>query len=316
MKIRLSEIKPSPRAVRTTWDEEGLDLLAKSIMEHGLIVPIKVRPDGNGKYELVYGHRRVKAMRRARIKETEAIVEGIDDSSALVQSLIENVQREDMSPIDQAKALYAIQEETGWSQAEMARRGIMPRQTISGIMALLRESPKIQSLIEAGLPGAGTHMPEGRVTPRHVQMARESGLQQDDREAVIEKAAKEGLTSEQTRRVADTVKAAPSDQAKKKVLEWEYSPTLHDPERVKTRAEEYGAHDPMYRDRKPKPDADWRESPEVKTVIDSVRLIQKESLTQWQMASQKMSPEAKNFIAHRIRSLAKDLLTWADKLEV
>ncbi len=317
MKIPLNQIKPSPRAVRKTWDEEALEQLAQSIKEHGLIVPIKVRPDGNGKYEIVYGHRRVKAMRRADIKETEAIVEGLGDTEVLVQALIENVQREDMNPIDVAKTLFGIQEETGWSQTEMARRGIMPRQTITNLMALLKESPKIQRLVERGRPGSGggSHVPESKVTPSHIQMARESGLEQADREAVIEKAIAEGLTSEQTRRVADTIKAAPSEQAKKKVLEWKYSPTLHDPERLKARAKEYGAHDPIYQEKKPRADAEWKESPEVKDVIDSIKIIRSEHVPSWIKSTQKMSPEAKSYIARRTRELADDLISWADELE-
>ncbi len=317
MKIQISEIRPSPKAIRTTWSEEGLEELAQSIKEHGLIVPIKVRPV-NGKYEIVYGHRRIKAMRRAGLKETDAIVEGIDDTSVLVQALIENVQREDMNPIDVAKTLFAIQEETGWSQNEMARKGIMPAKSISKSMALLNESNRVQSLVQEGLPGGhggGTFAPTGKVTPTHVEVVRESGLDSDYREDVIEKAAKEGLTAEQTRRVAETVKAAPSDQAKKKVLEWEYSPALHDPERVKARANEFGAHDPMYRESEPKADADWRDAPEVKVVIDSIRYVQNEIAPNWIKSKQKMSPEARPFIARMIRSLADFLLKLAEELD-
>lgn len=314
MKIKLSDIKPSPGALRKTWSEEGLDELAQSIKEHGLIVPIKVRPT-NGKYELVYGHRRVKAMRRAGIEEAEAIVDGIDDTNALIQALIENVQREDMNPIDIAKALFQIQEFTGWSQGEMARRGIMPRQTISATMALLREPKSIQDIIVKGGKTGTRGIELGKITREHVTEVRESGLGEDERVQVLDKASKEGLTSAQARRVADTVKAAPSEQAKKKVLEWEYSPTLHDPERVKARAEEFGAHDTMYQDKKPKADASWRDAPEVKAVIDGIRNTHRVILPEWQMTTQKMSPEAKKFIARIVHNLSVDLEVWAQKLE-
>jgi len=316
MKIKLSDIKPSPRAIRKTWSEEGLEELAQSIKEHGLIVPIKVRPS-NGKYEVVYGHRRVKAMRRAGIEETEAFVEGIDDTETLIQSLIENVQREDMTPIDIAQTLFAIQEETGWSQKEMAKKGILTEMTISSHMMLLRESPRIQKLIEKGVPagyGGGQYASPGKITPTHVREARQTGLDDIYRESVLDKAAREGLTADQTRRVAETVKAAPSEQAKKKVLEWEYSPTLHDPERVKARAKEFGAHDSLYRERTPKADAGWQEAPEVIAVIDTIKRIHDEALPSWKKAVQKMSPEAKPFIGRRVRKLAEDLEVWADEL--
>jgi ParB family chromosome partitioning protein len=317
MKIQLSDIKPSSLAIRKTWSEEGLEELAQSIKEHGLIVPIKVRPT-NGKYELVYGHRRVKAMRRAGIQEAEAFVEGVNDTEVLVQALVENVQREDMSPIDISKTLFAIQEETGWSQKEMGRRGLMPEKTISNYMLLLQESPRVQKLIERGAPsghGGGQFASKGKVTPAHVREVRESGVSETERVEIIEKAAKEGLTADQTRRIAETMKAAPGPQAKKKVLEWKYSPTLHDPELIKSRAKEYGAHDALYRGKTAKSDVDWRQAPEVKAVIDSIREIHKSVLPDWQKSTQKMSPEAKKFIARLVRNLSTDLDAWANKLE-
>ena len=313
MKIKLSDIKPSPRAVRKTWSEEGLEELAQSIKEHGLIVPIKLRPTDGNKYEIVYGHRRIKAMRRAGVTETEAIIEGVDDTEALVQSLIENVQREDMNPVDIGKCLFAIQEETGWSQNEMSRRGIMGRIPIKYHMALLQETPEIQRMISRGDAG---QVPKGKITERHVRAVRESGiLDATNRKSILHKAAKEGLTSEQTRRIAETVKVAPSEQAKKKVLEWEYSPTLHDPERVKARAKEYGAHDSMYQDKKPKADASWKDAPEVIAVIDSIRNTHQVTFPEWQKTSQKMSPEAKKFIARLVHNLSVDLEAWSQKLE-
>lgn len=320
MKIPLSKIKPSPRAVRKTWDEEALEQLAQSIKEHGLIVPIKVRPDGNGKYEIVYGHRRIKAMRRARIKETEAIVEGVDDTVALVQSLIENVQREDMSPIDQAKALFAIQEETGWSQADMARRGILPEKTISNYMSLLRESPRIQRIVERGAPvgrGGGIHASEGRVTPSHVIEARQSGLAKSEREAVIEKAAKEGLTAQQTRRVAEAVKAAKSERRKKYLLDSDYAPFIHDAEVTKQREEEYADHDPLLvKERKPSAQKDWAETPAVKEVIVTVKMWH-DSLTAFKKATEigKLAPEAKQFLAHKLKPFSRELNEWISELE-
>jgi len=319
MKISLKQIKPSPLAVRKTWDEEALEQLAQSIKEHGLIVPIKVRPDGNGKYEIVYGHRRVKAMRRAGIKETEAIVEGVDDTGVLVQALIENVQREDMNPVDIARTLFAIQEETGWSQKEMARMGILPEKTISNYMSLLRESPKIHKLIERGAPlgrGGGTHAPEGKVTSSHIIEVRQTGLSQPEREAVIEKAAKEGLTAQQARRVAETVKAAPSEQAKKKVLEWEYSPTLHDPERIQARAKKYGAHDVMYREKRPRADADWREAPEVAAFLEVASAF-RETIGAFRKTVDigKLAPEGRPFVAQRLRAIREDIDRLIAELE-
>jgi len=315
MKIKLNRIKPSPRAIRTTWSEEGLDELAQSIKENGLIVPIKVRPTA-GKYEVVYGHRRVKAMRRAGFTEIEAIVEEVDDAKVLLEALIENVQREDMEPIDIAKALFILQEETGWSQVEMGKKGVLPSRTISRYMALLRENIRIQKMVTRFEPGgvSADRPAKGKVTVSHVDQVRESGLDQTYRAAIIEKAAKEGLTAEQTRRVAESVKSAPSEQAKKRVLEWEYSPTLHDPEHLKARAEEYGDKDPIYKGRAPKAEEDWREAPDVVAVIDGIKQVRGEALPSWKEATEKMPPEAKRYIARLAGSLADDLNAWTDEL--
>jgi ParB/RepB/Spo0J family partition protein len=315
MKIKLNKIKPSPRAIRSTWSETGLDELAQSIKELGLIVPIKVRPTA-GKYEVVYGHRRVKAMRRAGLTETEAIVEDVDDLSVLLEALIENVQREDMEPLDIAKTLFALQEETGWSQKEMAKRGVLPNRTISRYMALMRENVKVQRLVTRIDPGGDTsdRKTKGKVTVSHIDQVRESGLDAPYRTAIIEKAAKEGLSAEQTRKVAETLKSAPSERAKKKVLEWEYNPALHDPERVKGRAEEYGADDPMYKEDEPKADLDWRESPEVQAVIDSIGQVQNNTLPSWKSSTQKMPSDAKRYIGRLANNLAADVQAWADEL--
>jgi ParB family chromosome partitioning protein len=315
MKIKLNRIKPSPRAIRATWSEEGLDELAQSIKEHGLIVPIKVRPTA-GKYEIVYGHRRVKAMRRVGLTEIEAIVEDVDDTRVLIEALIENVQREDMEPIDIARALFSIQEETGWSQKEMGDKGVLPSRTISRYMGLLRENIKVQKLVTRFEPGGVSteRATKGKVTVSHVDQVRESGLESEYRSAIIEKAAKEGLTAEQTRRVAESIKSAPSEQAKKKVLEWEYSPTLHDPERLKERAEEFGAKDPIYKEAEPKTKPDWREAPDVIAVIDSIRQVRSKALPAWIESTRRMPPEAKRFIARLAHNLANDLVTWAEEL--
>jgi ParB family chromosome partitioning protein len=310
MKIKLSDIKPSPGAVRKTWSEEGLEELAQSIKEHGLIVPIKVRPI-NGKFELVYGHRRVKALRRAGIEITEAIVEGIDDTKVIIQALIENVQREEMNPIDIAKALFQIQELTGWSQREIVRRGIMgsaPR--ISHIMALLHESTEIQKLVEKS-----DNQVISKITEKHVREVRDSGIEKPYRDAVIKKAAKEGLTSGQARRVADAVKISKSEKRKKYLVDTEYSPLIHDAEFHKERTEKYGAHDPLLTRDKPTKGQEWIELPEVRNILATVD-IWRESLDEFQKATAlgKLAPEAMQFLAHKLKPFATGLNAWIEEM--
>ncbi|HEY60036.1 MAG TPA: ParB/RepB/Spo0J family partition protein [Anaerolineae bacterium] len=306
MKIKLSDIKPSPGALRKTWSEEGLEELAQSIKEHGLIVPIKVRPI-NGKYELVYGHRRVKAMRRAGVEETEAIVEGVDDTEVIIQALIENVQREEMNPIDIAKALFQIQELTGWSQTEMAQRGIMGRKSIQQHMALLQESPTIQQMISRGYSGK---TPPEKITEKHVRVVRQSGLQAPIREDILRKAAKEGLTSDQSRKVAESIKAARSEERAKFLLGTPFSDLQHDPELEKERpARPVGGDRPST--------IDWHLYPDAGRILDKLSRWEKEDIPKMRASDElnKLAPEAGRFIARRIKRIENALAAWREELE-
>ncbi len=312
MRIEIRKIKPAPYSLRSSWDEGKMEELAHSVTERGVIVPIKVRPvpdeDGSDKYEIVYGHRRVEAARRAGLTEIPVIVEGLGDDEALVQALIENVQREDLGPMDVARALAALKEATGWSNKEIDRQGIVSHSYTGQLLALLEEPHEIQDKLE----GVAGRYP---ITESHVRQARAAGTTPEERVAVIEKAAEEALTADQARRVAECVVAAPSEQAKEEILEWEYSPSLHDPERIKQRAEKYGAHDPLYRDVEPSKDEAWRKTPEVKTVIDELKRW-REAIQSFQQASEigKFSPEAQSFVARRALKLADELRAWAESL--
>jgi ParB/RepB/Spo0J family partition protein len=256
-------------------------------------------------YELIYGHRRVEAARRAGLDEIPAIVEGVDDTDALVQALIENVQREDMNDMDKARALNLLVEETGWNLAEIERQGIFSDAYAKRLLGLLEEEEETQNLLA-----------EGKITTYHAARVREAGVQPQDRTQVLRKASNERLTADQTRRVAESVAAAPSEEAKKKILDWEYSPALHNPERIKSRAERYGAHDTLYREKQPPKDENWREAPEVSAIIDGLK-EQRRLLKEYRKTAEvgKMSPEARRFIARRVRNYAESLMNWADNLE-
>lgn len=266
-------------------------------------------------YEIVYGHRRAEACRRAGLTEVDVIVEGVDDENALIQALIENLQREDMAPLDTARALKALKENTGWNSEEMSRRGIMNGRTIRTMLALLNEPEEIQQLITNA--SSGGELPEGTISPSHVRLVQNMDLDPGSKSRVLHKAAAEGLSRDQTRRVAESIAAAPSEPAKQRLLERPYSTIMHDPEFVRERAQEYGAHDPLWMERNPKKaDADFQASPEVASIIDMMRRWLK-SLADFRLASNagKMSPEAGRFIARRVREFAHELTAWADDLE-
>lgn len=308
MKIELQYIQSSPNPIRSSWDEEKLNELAQSLKEQGLIQPIKVRSCENG-YEIVYGHRRVEAARRAGFTEIEATVEEVDDQQTLIQALIENVQREDMTPLDTARALKALKDVTGWSAHEIERQGILDNSRVVRFLALLNQSEEVQTLLDPLRGAAG-------ISPKHVEEANPVKDNPKLMTAVLQKAATEQLSAAQTRRVAESVAAAPSEHAKQVLIHNPYSEVIHDPAFIKERAEEFGAHDPLYKTPKSTVNQNWQTTPEVSHIISLIKQWT-DSLTSFRKADEigKLAPEAKSFIARRIRQLSEALNEWAIELE-
>lgn len=262
-------------------------------------------------FEIVYGHRRTEAARRAGMQFVEAIVEDIDDKQALIQALIENVQREDMTDFDTAKGLSALQVATGWSLREVEERGIITRSRASALLSLLKQPDEIRHFFE------NVPQRDNTVTIKHIEAV--APVINDDalKIAVIKKAAEEQLSSAQTRKVAEAVAAAPGEDAKQILLNRPFSQLTHDPEFIKERAERYGAHDPIYNNmRQSSLNDEWQTTPEVNNMIGLMRSWMG-SLTEFRKADElgKMSPEARGFMARRVRQFATALIEWADKLE-
>jgi ParB/RepB/Spo0J family partition protein len=211
MKISISNIKPGSKQIRTSWDISKLEELTASIKEQkGVIVPIKVRPIENGQFEVVYGHRRLEASKKAGLEEIECLVMETGDTDVLVQGLIENVMREDMTPMDTARALQRLIETTGWSQREIERQGIMSHVQVSHLLNLLSIPKDIQELV---VSAQGSEVPEGKITEGQIRAIREnlSGVNSVNTptlDSLAKKVAKEGLTVPQIKQVAEEVKEA------------------------------------------------------------------------------------------------------------
>jgi ParB family transcriptional regulator, chromosome partitioning protein len=118
--IALDRIEPNPTQPRTIFDESALDELANSIREHGVLQPILVRPLGENRYQLVAGERRWRASRKAGLASIHALVEEIDDDTALEIAIIENLQREDLSPLEEATMYDRMIHEHGYSIRKLA----------------------------------------------------------------------------------------------------------------------------------------------------------------------------------------------------
>ncbi|MDO5440209.1 MAG: ParB/RepB/Spo0J family partition protein [Erysipelotrichaceae bacterium] len=148
-KIKVADIRPNPYQPRKKFDETGLSELADSIKEHGVFNPILVRKSISG-YELIAGERRLRASKLAKLEEIPAIIVDFDDRDMMEVSLLENIQREDLSPLDEAKAYEQLIKKLNYTQEELGKRVSKSRTYITNTMRLLKLPAKIQDLLNSG----------------------------------------------------------------------------------------------------------------------------------------------------------------------
>lgn len=147
--IPVSSIKPNPYQPRDVFDEEALGALADSIREVGLLQPVLVRPAGDG-FELIAGERRLRAAKRVGLQTIPALVRETDDDRALEQALVENVQREDLNPLEEAAAYQQLIEDFKLTHEQLASRVGKSRAAISNTLRLLQLPPSIQVAVREG----------------------------------------------------------------------------------------------------------------------------------------------------------------------
>ncbi|AZR74296.1 hypothetical protein BBF96_13320 [Anoxybacter fermentans] len=146
IEINVADIEPNPYQPRKEFDPELLKELSDSIKEHGVIQPISVRRVGN-KYQLVAGERRLRATKMANLKTIPAIEKDIDDKQMMEIALIENLQREDLSPIEEAMAYKQLIEQFGLTQEEVSQKVSKSRSAIANTIRLLNLPKKIQDYV-------------------------------------------------------------------------------------------------------------------------------------------------------------------------
>jgi ParB family chromosome partitioning protein len=142
--IDIERILPNPDQPRKNFDEDSLNDLANSIHAHGVVQPIVVRPLEDGFFQLIAGERRWRASQRAGLHKVPAVVKESDEHDALEIALIENLQREDLNPIEEAQAYERLITDFGLTQEEVARRVGKNRTTIANMLRLLRLPPEVQ----------------------------------------------------------------------------------------------------------------------------------------------------------------------------
>jgi len=150
LRLPLDQLKANPNQPRRVFDEDALQELAASIREHGIIQPVVVETTGDGAYLIVAGERRCRAARIAGLKEVPAVVRNYSDERRLEVALIENVQRMDLNPIEEAAAYRKLMEITGLSQEEIAARVGKNRSTVANALRLLKLPEDVQGALAAG----------------------------------------------------------------------------------------------------------------------------------------------------------------------
>ena len=206
--IDIHEIKPNENQPRKNFDEDKIAELANSILEHGIIQPIVVRKKAKG-YEIVAGERRYRAARKAELKTVPCLVRELTDEQNMLLAIIENMQREDLNPIEEAQAIEKMIDTYGLTQEQVSKSLSKSRPYIANALRLLKLPEKIQDMIT-----------EGMLSPGH---ARALVAVKDEKKqlALAERTAQEGLSVREIEKLSgESKKTSRSDlRIKKKNIE-------------------------------------------------------------------------------------------------
>ena len=168
--LPIAKVEPREGQPRTVFDEEALSELSESIREYGLLMPVTVRKLDSGYYQLIAGERRWRAARMAGLTEIPARVIEADDRLATELALVENLQREDLNPVEEAQGYRTLMEDYGLTQDEAAQRVGKSRPAVANALRLLSLAPEVLQFVEQGLLSAGHARALVPVKPEELQI--------------------------------------------------------------------------------------------------------------------------------------------------
>lgn len=195
--VRLTLLEPNRGQPREEFNEEKLQELADSIKENGVLQPILVRPLENGGYQIVAGERRWRASRLAGLTEVPVYIKELTDQQTMQMALIENIQRQDLTPIEEASAYKNLMDTYGMTQQEVAQAVGKSRPAVANALRLLSLTEEVKKLLESGQISAG-----------HARAV--AGLPEDAQKELADRAAKEGWS---VRELESAASAAASPRA-------------------------------------------------------------------------------------------------------
>ena len=195
--IPVADIEPLPGQPRASFDDEALNSLASSIASRGVIQPIIVRPLGNDRYQLIAGERRWRAAQRAKLHEIPAIVRELDQREVMALALIENLQREDLNPVEEARAYQKLADDENMTQGEIAKLVDKSRSHVANFQRLLQLPGDVLDFVAAGSLSMG-----------HARTL----IGRDNASELAEEAVKSGLSVRELERMSSPTKRRRSSE--------------------------------------------------------------------------------------------------------
>lgn len=203
--LKTSELEPNRKQPRRAFNEQALSELADSIAKHGVLQPLLVRPLMSGGYQIVAGERRWRAARMAGVDEVPAVVKDLTDEQVMELALIENLQREDLNPLEEAQGYRSLMNSYGMTQDDVAGIVGKSRPAVANALRLLNLPEKFQKMVESGSISAG-HARTLLSFPDEKSMleaaaAAEAGASVRDLEKMAQKAGAEPKAKKQQRKI-------------------------------------------------------------------------------------------------------------------
>lgn len=204
VKLKITDIEPNKEQARKQFEPEALAALAQSIEQHGILQPLLVRPIIGAGYQLIAGERRWRAAKLAGLSEVPVIIRELDDTEAAVISLIENLQREDLNPVEQAQGFASLMNDFGLTQEQAAQKVGKSRSAVANAVRLLGLPKQVIEMISSG-----------EITAGHAKALAGLEAQADIIEAAKLIAAK-GLSVREAERLVKSLSAGKREQVRRK----------------------------------------------------------------------------------------------------
>lgn len=208
MQLRVSDVEPNKDQPREKFDEQALSELSDSIREHGVLQPIVVRAIPGGSYQIIAGERRWRACRQAGITEIPAVIIEAEDSKVMEIALIENLQRQDLSILEEAQGYKTLMENYKMTQEQVAKRVGKSRPVVANAMRLLSLPPRVLD-----------ELAQGEISAGHARVL--AGIEDEDRiDALLSRVITEGLTVRQLEKLSKEESAKAPKPEKKEESAW------------------------------------------------------------------------------------------------